>query len=239
MSVEVKPYLKEVTDLYDRIVKFETGVSLGHPWNGSEKHCGYMDGDIDTVLEALSEELDFAPAELEGLRESMESGSLDFLRMISGPDTINEDEYQLLYIVGRPFFRAMGRLASGDIPELNEGHCPVCGAVPSLSVIGKESRRKYVCSFCGTVSHYARIGCSSCGTENPDNITVITLEGEEGTRADACGKCMSYCKTFDSSLTDDNSMDMLDIISLPVDIVLQEKGFRRHSPNPVGLRIMS
>ena len=69
-------------------------------------------------------------------------------------------------------------------------------------------------------------------------MTVVTLEGEEGMRADTCDKCMSYCKTFEGQMAADNSMDELDIISLPLDIVVQEKGFKRLSPNPVGMMRM-
>jgi formate dehydrogenase maturation protein FdhE len=49
---------------------------------------------------------------------------------------------------------------------------------------------------------------------------------------------MSYSKTFEGQMTEDNSMDELDIISLPLDIVVQEKGYNRSSPNPVGMMRM-
>jgi formate dehydrogenase maturation protein FdhE len=40
-------------------------------------------------------------------------------------------------------------------------------------------------------------------------------------------------------MTADNSLDNLDILSLPLDIVVQEKGYKRLSPNPVGMMRMT
>jgi formate dehydrogenase maturation protein FdhE len=54
-------------------------------------------------------------------------------------------------------------------------------------------------------------------------------------RADTCEKCKSYVKTFESSMTEGHSMDSLDIMSIPLDIIVQEKGYKRHAPNPVGI----
>jgi FdhE protein len=116
-----------------------------------------------------------------------------------------------------------------------DGRCPVCSAKPALSAIEKESQRKYFCSLCGTAGSYKRIGCPGCLTEDPQDITLITLEGEEGMRADTCEKCKSYVKTFESSMTEGHSMDSLDIMSIPLDIIVQEKGYKRHAPNPVGI----
>ncbi len=84
-----------------------------------------------------------------------------------------------------------------------------------------------------------RVGCPNCLTENAQDITIITLEGEEGIRADMCEKCKSYVKTFENDLILYHSLDLLDIVSIPVDIVVQDMGFIRHSPNPVGLIRMS
>jgi FdhE protein len=117
----------------------------------------------------------------------------------------------------------------------HDGKCPVCSAVPSLSVIEKEAQRKYSCSFCGTAGPFMRIGCPGCLTEDPRGITIISLEGEEGMRADTCEKCGSYVKTFEGPMMEGHSMDMLDIMSITLDIIVQEKGFKRNSPNPLGM----
>lgn len=235
MNLEIKPYLKEVSELYKKIHEFETAVKLKHTYSPLEGTHYYRNEDIDTVMDEFSERLDFVPEELNELKSAMHSGKVDFMRLQSDEETLPEDEFQLLYILSRPFFRSMKNAMDLDNTYWKNGRCPVCAAVPSLSTIEKESRRTYHCSLCGTSGHYLRIGCPNCLSENPHDITIIHVEGEEGMRADTCEQCKSYCKSFDGELTMAHSLDLLDIISLPLDIIAQEKGFKRHSPNPVGM----
>jgi FdhE protein len=173
--------------------------------------------------------------ELGYLKETLQSGRIDFMCLGTDKEKVSEEEFSLLYIISRPFFRSMKNFTDVDNINWEEGRCPVCRSIPSISIIEKESRRKYYCSFCGSVGYYKRIGCPHCLTENPRDITIISLEGEEGMRADACAKCKSYFKTFEGDLTVEHSLESLDIMSLPLDIVVQGKGFKRHSPNPVGM----
>lgn len=235
MSAELKPYLAEINSLYQKISAFEDEVNLRYSYNPVENMSCYINEDVDTVTEALSRILDISSDELDILKEKMHSGAIDFMRLKSEKETMPEDEFQLLYIISRPFFRSMKGSMNMDNMFWQDGRCPVCNAVPSLSVIERESQRKYFCSFCGSRGTYLRIGCPACLTSDPQDITIITLEGEEGMRADTCEKCKSYYKTFEGSMTADRSIDSLDIISIPLDIVVQEKGFKRHSPNPVGI----
>jgi len=240
VSSEIKPYLKEVNDLYKKICEFESRVSLKYSYNPVEGAHHYIKEDIDAVMDALSEGLDFTAVELEGLNEAMHADRIDFMRIRSdNKEEIPEDEFQLLYIMSRPFFKSLKNVMNMDNMFWQDGKCPVCSAVPALSLLAKESQRKYFCSFCGTEGYYMRIGCPGCLSENPGDITIITLEGEEGMRADTCENCKTYYKTFEGPMADDHSPDSLDIMSIPLDIVVQEKGFHRCSPNPVGIRKMS
>jgi FdhE protein len=235
MSINAKPYLKEVQDLYEKITRFESAVCLKNTYDPVEVLHYYREEDVRTVIDGLSRNLDFPPQELDDLKEGMDSGNIDFLRLVRENETMPEEEYQLLYILSRPFFKAMKNAVNMDDIFWQDGQCPVCSAKPALSVIEKESHRKYFCSFCGTTGSYMRIGCPGCLSEDPRDITLMSLEGEEGMRADTCGKCKSYVKTFEGSMTEGNSMDSMDIMSIPLDIIVQEKGFKRLSPNPVGM----
>lgn len=234
MSPVIKPYLGEINEVYDRIRGFEAQVKLTHRYSPSEGKRQYAQDDIDAVISSAGS-LDFDPAALERLRDALRADEVDFTAMTSGAASLPEDELQFFFIMARPFFRAMNSAAGSDRVFWGSGRCPVCGAVPSLSVIDKESQRLYVCSFCGCRGFYRRIGCPQCGNDKAGDITIISLEGEEGMRADTCEKCMSYCKTFEGPLMDDHTPDVLDIVSIPLDIVVQEKGFIRHSPNPLGI----
>jgi FdhE protein len=238
MSINAKTHLKGIDDLYKKVRAFESGVKLEHTYSPVTDSRSYREKDIDEVMAVFSESLNIVPEELALVKNAMQSGELD-LMSTRFSETLSEEESSLLYMVSRPFFKSMKRSAEVDNIYWEEGKCPVCNAVPSLSVIEKESKRKYFCSFCGTAGYYARIGCPNCLTDDPRDITVITLDGEEGMRADTCDKCMTYCKTFEGQLTADNSLDDLDILSLPLDIVVQEKGYKRLSPNPVGMMRMT
>lgn len=234
MSIELKSHLKEVEDLYKKISDFEAAVNLNHTYDPVKGAHHYIEEDIDNVIDAFSKSLDFN-GEAAGLRDAMLSGDVDFMGLISAKNSVPDEEFQLLYIISRPFFKSMKGAVHIDDMFWQDGKCPVCSAVPSLSVIEKETQRKYLCSYCGTAGSYLRIGCPGCLTDDPRDITLITLEGEEGMRADTCEKCGSYVKTFEGSMMDDYSIDTLDIMSIPLDIIVQEKGFKRNSPNPVGV----
>jgi FdhE protein len=100
-------------------------------------------------------------------------------------------------------------------------------------------KRKYFCSFCGTVGHFKRIGCTHCQNEDPNLIDIIYASDDSKVRIDVCNKCKSYVKTIDVSLASFTDIEEADLISLPLDIIAQERGFVRRSPNPVGMINMS
>lgn len=235
MSPVSRPFLREINDLYDRIRQFESQVKLIHSYGPLEGRRQYVQEDIDLIIDAAAQGFDFDPRALESFKDALRSQELDFTVLTADAGAVSEDELQILSIMSRPFFRSRREAAHRDDVFWGGGRCPVCGAVPCLSVIEKESQRIYFCSFCGCRGFYRRIGCPRCGNDNARDITLISLEGEEGMRADTCDKCMSYCKTFEGPMMADHSPDALDILSIPLDIVVQEKGFVRHSPNPLGI----
>ncbi len=56
---------------------------------------------------------------------------------------------------------------------------------------------------------------------------------------DTCDLCGSYTKTVDGALISRFSPEIADLISLPLDIIVQEKGYVRRSPNPIGMRTIT
>lgn len=235
MNLDVKPHLKEANELYRRICDFESAVDLKYVYTPAEGARHYKGEDINTVVNAFSEHLQVRQEELESVRDAMLSGEMDFATLVSHAEEISVEGFPLLFIISRPFFKSMNASVHEDNAYLRKGRCPVCSAAPSLSVIEQESQRKYVCSYCGSPGRYTRTGCPVCLTEDARNITVISLEAEEDMKADACDTCKSYFKRFEGGMDTIPSLDELDLLSLPLDIVLQEKGYRRRSPNPVGM----
>lgn len=239
MNHEEPSYLKEISEQYRKITEMYSALSLKHVYDPVEGNHRYVGEDIENVVNALSAHAGMSADEAHSLKEKMRSGEMNFFHLLSDEEEIPEDEFALLYIMSRPFFRSLRHSANMDNSYWQGGRCPVCTGVPSLSTIEKERPRKYVCSFCGSIGYYQRIGCPNCLTEDGRDITVITIDGVEGMRADACEKCKSYSKSFDGFLATEHTPDELDIMSMPLDIIVQGKGFQRNSPNPLGLKKMA
>jgi len=126
----------------------------------------------------------------------------------------------------------------GEDRDWEEGRCPVCGARSSLVSAAGENVRRFHCSFCGTVGH-GPAGCPVCLAGDAAQQRLFAFEGEEGFRVQTCEVCRSYVKVVEEDLLSGMTPDLADLISLPLDIVIQEKGFKRSSPNPIGMVRMS
>lgn len=229
-----EPHLKEVFDLYDKVREFDASVMLGEEYSldGSNTYAG---SDAEAVVGAFLRVFDLSPEEAEQIKGAIENGELDFMALRDLGGAKDDKLFSIKYVLGRPFFRSLNKTPDVEDVFWEDGRCPVCAARPSVSVLQKEYPRKYFCSFCGTVGKYKRIGCPSCGAEDAAAVDIIFLEEREDVRLDLCNSCRSYVKTFDAHLLAEHSLEELDLMSLPYDIVAQKKGFRRPSPNPVGI----
>lgn len=232
------PHLKEVIELYGKVRRLEQ-VELAHDYGGvaDDLKC-YTGEDMERVLESFSSIFDVGEEDVESLRGALSSGSVDFMelpRLCAESKELSEESNSLLYIVSRPYFMSLSRGIDADNIRWEEGRCPLCNSVPSLSVIERNAPRKYHCSFCRTTGHYRRIGCPYCKSESGEDIDLLVTEELPGMRIEACGKCKTYIKSFEAEKFPANDMMELDIVSLPLDIVARQKGFVRRSPNPVGM----
>jgi FdhE protein len=236
-----RPYLKEQLELYKKLQSLK---SLSFPAEGyipMEKGF-YPPETLERVIAEVSRLLGIEMERLSWFKDVITSGSVDFRRIPIDDVQLRHDEYSeeeldvILYFISKPFFLHEKQKLSLDGIYWDEGKCPVCNSVPSVSIIGREEKRRFYCSYCETVGHWKRIGCPSCLTEVPDNITIVMLDGEEGMRVDLCERCKNYYKSFNSSMLNEYTEEVLDLISLPLDIIVQKKGYYRSSPNPLGMK---
>lgn len=79
------------------------------------------------------------------------------------------------------------------------------------------------------------MACPICMNKDTNKLDILIIDNEEGFRIDLCNECKSYIKTFERILLNDHTPELLDIMSLPLDIIAQEKGYKRLSPNPIGM----
>lgn len=91
------------------------------------------------------------------------------------------------------------------------GHCPVCGALPSIGWLEKPAiddknaflaggggKKHLHCGQCGANWKFRRGACPSCGDDNNGTIEILRESGfSHGERLDWCTKCKTYCPTVD------------------------------------------
>ncbi len=236
MKLKDQPHLKEVSDLYNKVCAFEKTVHLKHSYHPiHDAHRQYIGEDVDTVIRAFSDTFELSRNERESLNESIQSPETDFTLLPKKSASVQNEAFSFLFIISKPFFHSMKLYLNADNMKWLDGRCPVCNAVPSLSVVEKETGRKYCCSFCGSIGYYKRIGCPNCHNEIPEKINILYREGSDDIRVDTCTACRSYVKTFQPVLLQHTTIDEIDLVSLPFDIVAQNKGFFRRSPNTIGM----
>lgn len=239
--VDKRPYLKDTLRLYEKIDEFKRStvhlnknlISLGD--------IAYPQDLIESVFGRFSAEFDIPGDILAPLKEAMRLGQIDLTRLpmneipsFSLP--YHADELAgILFIISKPYFLWLGKSYDISSKFWEEGRCPVCNSIPSLSFIKKDEGRTLYCSFCESRGPWHRIGCPGCQNRDAIKLDIIEIEEEKGLRIDLCNKCKSYVKTGSDNLLDDYTPELLDIISLPLDILAQERGYKRHSPNPIGM----
>ena len=149
---------------------------------------------------------------------------------------------QYLRTEGRLYIRVFPHKSITSIPletrAWEEARCPVCHAQPLLSWV-LEGKRRVSCSFCDTEGYVNRTGCPVCQRTEPQKQKVVVFDGEEEVRMETCDVCRSYIKTVDGTLISRFPPEIADLMSLPLDIIVQEKGYARRSPNPIGMRTIS
>ncbi len=237
-----RPYLKDTLKLYERTIEFR-GLTSGVA--GVSGAVAYTSGSIDLIFKSFSTAFEMPEDMLDPLREAMKLGQIDLTRLplnevpaFSLP--YHKDELSaILFLLAKPYFLWLRGSANVHDAFWEEGRCPVCRSVPSLSFITQEGRRTLYCSYCESVGKWHRIGCPYCRKRDSEILEIFTAEEEKGFRVDLCNGCRSYVKTINDPLLQDYSPDLLDIISLPLDVLAQERRYERLSPNPVGMRKMA
>jgi FdhE protein len=242
--IRKKPHLAEPLRFYEKAVRFTESVRELASATGPGQ-VAYAPDVINRIFDRFSSFIDLPDGSLDPLKRAMELGEIDFTRLplnevpaFSLP--YPEDDLSiLLFLVSKPFFLALREARRLDGRMWEEGRCPVCSGEPAVTWIGKDGRRLASCSYCGTTGRVNSPGCTLCRIVDASKQGTLEFEHEAGFKINTCDRCHSYVKTIDEGMIVDWSPEVADLISLPIDIVVQEKGFVRRSPNPIGMRKMS
>ncbi|RMG03494.1 MAG: formate dehydrogenase accessory protein FdhE [Nitrospirae bacterium] len=239
-----RPYLKEILELYNTLRTLEE-ITVPIPDNEFDTHVSVEEHLADEILIPIGRSFKLDESDLADLKSLLTGGNLPFREVPSGSAYIpslpfgREEQEVLLFLLSRPLLRSEKAKLNLDGVFWEEGRCPTCNGLPVISFLEKEEKRRFHCSYCGTRGPWRRTGCPNCGSENPQEVLILSLEGEDDMKIYACRSCKSYLKGFPMELLAEYPPELLDILSTPLDVVAQEKGYKRLSPNPVGMIKMS
>jgi FdhE protein len=83
------------------------------------------------------------------------------------------------------------------------------------------------------------VGCPVCHNRDNALMNTFCVEKELDITISACDVCRLYVKVVNERLLGGVTPDLADLMSLPLDIMVQEKGYKRPAPNPIGMVRMS
>ena len=123
-----------------------------------------------------------------------------------------------------------------DLKNWLKGYCPVCGSLPQISLLKDEGQRFCLCSFCGFEWPSERLKCPFCENTDHNKLHYFYAEGQEARRVDLCDNCHQYIKTVDArKLGYEPDLAIEDIVTIHLDILASEKGFKRPAPGLWGM----
>jgi FdhE protein len=190
----------------------------------------HMAGQVEKIREALGKkEIDLKKLFDGGVKEEM-------IGQVAAESGLDETILSFfLHSSIRPSIEAGVEQVRGELdPETwRKGHCPVCGSLPSLSLLkGEEGRRYLLCSFCGYEWRMDRLCCPACDNKEQESLGYFCGEGEETFRIDLCDACHHYIKTIDYRSLEESDPSLEDLATLHLDVLAAQKGYRRAVPNP-------
>ena len=123
-----------------------------------------------------------------------------------------------------------GELRKLDVPTL----CPGCGSPPIASVqrigVPVPGTRYLHCVLCATDWHMTRGFCSQC--EAQEKLAYYHIDGgNDAVRGEACEECKGYIKSLNQEKDPQTDPVADDLATLSLDILLDESGYQRASPN--------
>jgi FdhE protein len=211
-------------DVMTSVVLFET---LCHIAEAANPH---MAGQVRIIKEVIgNKRIDLKKLLEEGAGEQKIEKIADESRL---------DKKVFLFLIqssAKPSIEAGMEQLRGELdPETwLKGYCPMCGSLPSLSLLKEEVGKRYLfCSYCGYQWRIDRIFCPFCNNKDQESLHYFYGEGEETHCIDLCEKCHQYIKTIDYRNLQESDPVLEDLATTHLDILAKQKGYKRPVPNP-------
>ena len=170
--------------------------------------------------------------------------ALDADRLDALAERMGEEAPRLaatMQLVAMPVLLACrARLAAEILRGWGRGYCPVCAAWPAFAEIrGLQRERRARCGRCACDWRFDVLQCPYCGEREHDLLAGLVVEGEEETRrVDTCKRCGGYLKALAMLMAvPDQQVPIVDLESVELDLVANERGFARPEGPAVAMRI--
>jgi FdhE protein len=115
-----------------------------------------------------------------------------------------------------------------DKSNWQKGYCPVCGSLPSISLIQeKGGERRLHCFHCGHNWRFSRVLCPCCEYGGQKETTFFFIEGNRQEAAYTCDQCKKYLLTL-TQVSDDVMEINCDVAALGLihlDMIMQDRGY--------------
>jgi FdhE protein len=237
-----RPHLQSPLELYEKVLKFckncEKVLKEEFKEVCWDKILKKILDEFSTVFEIPYEFISFLnEAILKSNKNPFNEPKIIWELPVSEEEGSKEEIKRMLFILSKPFFYKFRENFKPKKRFEDIGRCPVCGEPISLSVIDEENKRHIICTVCGHEEETFRIGCTYCLHKDCEKIDLLV--DEEEIRVELCKSCNSYIKSVrqkDEVYVKYSDPHLIDIISLPLDVVAQQRGFIRRSPNIIGIR---
>ncbi len=134
----------------------------------------------------------------------------------------------------RPFLQEATALLESQLRGMNHANgCPSCGEPARFALLNKKGKKELTCPRCLHAWEEKKISCAHCGSE--DELVILKVEGDESAEIHACHKCKGYTKVIDSrKMFKKESPTLLDVKSIHLDYIAQEKGFGVSDDSGIG-----
>lgn len=202
------------TELYHRFIR-ELFTLLGE----AQPSLGDQMKKLDTAL--TEETLE------QWLKEAIAVNNFYFEKFASEQDVAEWLPFFAAEHAARPFLQKISSELSEDLYKENRhGSCPACGEPPRIAVLNKKGKKEMTCPRCLFTWEIKKVMCAHCGTDEPGKVEILKVEKDERAEVYVCNDCKGYTKVIDTrKLIRKEPVGLLDIKSIHLDFVAQEKGY--------------
>uniref|UniRef100_A0A7V4JQW2 Formate dehydrogenase accessory protein FdhE n=1 Tax=Thermodesulfobacterium geofontis TaxID=1295609 RepID=A0A7V4JQW2_9BACT len=233
---EERSYLKSPLELYEKVLDFNEKCEKIIKNKAKNNLLDKIIDEFSSIFEIPYEFSSFLKTSILNIAKDPFSEPKSILELpISEEESSKEEIKRALFILSKPFFIEYRKSLKREKKFEEIGRCVVCREPVSLTMIDSENKRHMVCTVCGHEEEIFRIGCSYCMQQVCEKIDLLVDEDE--IRVELCKDCKTYIKSFkDEVYQKFKDPYLIDIISLPLDVVAQERGYIRRSPNIIGIQ---